>query len=58
MLNISQTNTAKVHWELPACGGDKPADNAEYGAEKFPQTWGDGAAKLTPASKDWTFKAQ
>ena len=50
-LKISQTDTAKVHWELPACGGDKPAENAEYGAEKFPQSWENG--KLTPASKDW-----
>lgn len=36
---------------MPACGGDKPAENAEYGAGVFPQTWENDA--LTPASKDW-----
>lgn len=55
---LTISDTAKVHWELPACNGEKPAENAEYGAAIFPQTWGNVALVLTPASKDWTFKAQ
>lgn len=45
------TGSAKVHWQLPACSGERPTENAIFGLYTFPQKWVEG--KLDPQSKSW-----